>query len=175
MPSANLVLLIIIAGFGLFGFSLGLVGTLGSLIGSIIGAFFASRWYVAPAQWITMFTGWSNNAASIIAFVLVFIMVNRLVGFLFYILDHTVGLVTRLPVISSLNRLLGAVVGLVEGVIVVGLSLFIVSRYPLSPEIMAALNQSSIAAFCSGVASVLWPLIPSAVQALQNALQNIIH
>lgn len=175
MSTINIILLGVIAGFALFGFSFGVIATLGSLVGTIIGAFFASRWYEAPAIWIHAFTGWSDNASKVIAFIIIFVIINRLVGFVFYLLDHSFGLVLKLPVISGINRLLGALVGLVEGVVAIGLAMLIISRFPLNQELMAALNQSSVAAFCAGASSLLWPLVPDAIRALQNALQNIIH
>ncbi len=171
----DLILIAILAGFTLFGFWFGLMSSLGSLVGTVFGVYLASRWYVAPSIWLAGITGWNTNFTNVVSFIIVFLIVNRLIGFIFYLLDKVFSIITRLPVISGLNRLLGAVLGFIEGVVALGITIYFISRFPLSPTFMAHVNASHVASWCSKVASLLWPLVPEAIRVLQNALQNIIH
>lgn len=175
MSLFDLVLIAILGGFTLFGFWFGIFASLGSLVGTVVGVYLASRWYVAPSIWLAGVTGWSANFTNVVSFILVFLVVNRLIGFVFYLLDKVFSIITHLPVISGLNRLLGALLGFIEGVVALGITIYFISRFPLSPAFMAQVNASSVASWCARVASLLWPLVPQAIQVLQNALQNIIH
>lgn len=168
MPFFDLVLIIIVAGFALFGFWFGLVHTLGSLFGTVLGVYLASRYYVPAAEWLMKTTGWSNNVASIIMFIIAFIVINRLVGFAFFLVDRLFSIVTRLPFISGLNRMLGTIFGAFEGVFVVGIVLFFISKFPVNEAFMGAMNNSRLAAFCISTASILWPLIADTVKNAPN-------
>lgn len=175
MSFFDLILILIIGGFTLFGLWFGMVATLGSLVGTVFGVFLASRWYALPAGWLINITGWDANFSKVLVFIVLFLIINRLIGFVFYTIDKSFSIITHLPFINSLNHLLGGIFGFLEGVVALGIVFYFVSRFPLSPEFMAQINASHIAAFCAGIASLLWPLVPEAIRALQNALQNIIR
>jgi uncharacterized membrane protein required for colicin V production len=120
-------------------------------------------------------THWNQNFVNVLVLIILFLIVNRLVGFIFWLLDRVFSIITRLPFISSLNRLLGALFGLLEGIVALGIAFYFISRFPLSPAFMTQVNASRVAAFCGSIASLLWPLVPATIQSLQNFLQNIIH
>ncbi len=173
MSYFDLALIIIIAGFALFGLWFGLVHTLGSLIGTILGVFLAARWYAPFAAWLIGITGWNSNFARVLTFVIAFVLINRLVGLAFFLIDKALALVTRLPFIHSLDKLLGGVFGFLEGVLVIGVALYFINKYPLSPSFMNQIATSKIAPFCIALSSVLWPLMPEALKQIQNSLQKI--
>lgn len=175
MSLFDFVLIAILTGFTLFGYWFGLLSSLGSLVGTVFGVYLASRWYVAPSIWLAGVTGWSTNFTNVVSFIILFLIINRLIGFVFFLLDKAFSIITHLPVISGLNRLLGAVLGFAEGVVVLGITIYFISRFPLSPAFMAHVNASPVASWCSGIASLFWPLVPEAIRVLQNALQNITH
>ncbi len=170
MSLFDIVLLIIIGGFALFGLWFGLVHTLGSLAGTIIGVYLASRYYQPFAEWLIKTTGWGANISKVVVFIIAFIIINRLVGLAFYIIDRVLSVVTKLPFISSLNRLLGLVFGLFEGVLVLGIAFYFIARFPVGSGFMDALAASRVAPYTIQVASVLWPLIPEAIKILKSTI-----
>lgn len=173
----DVTLLAIIAGFGLFGLWFGLIHTVGSLIGTILGAYLASRYYEPMAIWLTGITGWEGNVPRVIMFVIAFLIINRLVGFGFWIIDRMFKVITVLPFMNSLNRLLGALAGFFEGVITIGLILFFIDRFPLSDRIMLMMAESAISPILTKSASVLLPLLPDGLKMIKSSvdyLQNII-
>ncbi len=175
MEFIDIILLIIIGGFALFGLWFGFVHTLGSLIGTVLGIYLASRFYQPFADWIVQTTGWGANFSRIIMFAIAFIIINRLVGFGFWLLDRFFSLVTHLPFIRSIDRLFGLVLGAFEGIITIGFVIFFIERYPLSPAFMEKLSVSIVAPFTVGVAAILWPLLPEALKILKSTVDYVHH
>lgn len=174
MSFFDLILIIIIGGFALFGFWFGLVHTLGSLLGTLLGLFLASRIYVPLADWLVRITGWNENFAKVIMFILAFLVINRLVGFGFFLVDRFTAIITRLPFLNSINRILGAAFGALEGIIVLGIFFYIFARYPFSERLTEAVAHSKIASFTVKTASVIWPLVPDALQKLKSTIEGIL-
>lgn len=172
----DIILLIIIGGFAMFGFWFGLIHTLGSLLGTVFGAYLAARFYEPMAGWLMGITGWGGNAAKVVMFIIAFLIINRLVGFAFWIFDKTIGVITRLPFINSLNRFSGLILGAFEGAVTLGLIIYFIERFPLSDKFMSWLAESIVAPYLSGIAAVLLPLLPEALKILKSTvdyMQNI--
>jgi len=173
MSLFDIILLCIIGGFGLFGLWFGLIHTLGSLVGTALGVYLASHYYEAVADWLIRITGWGQNFSRVLIFALTFILVNRLVGLAFWIVDKILSIITRLPFISSLNRLLGLVFGVLEGVIVLGIIFYFVAKFPLGTQFMDALGKSQVVPYAVKTASILWPLLPDAIKVLQSTIKGL--
>ncbi len=167
MSYIDLILLGIIGVFALFGLWFGLVSTVGSIIGSVAGIFIASRYYMLPADWLMKFTGWSGNFPKFVAFIIGFLIINRLVGIGFYLLDKALFILTSLPIIHGLNKLLGFIFGVAEGVIVIGVSLYFFQKFPFWPPLIQQIAASKIAPICINAASLLWPLFPEALKLIK--------
>lgn len=169
----DLSFLVIIGGFSLFGFWFGFIHTAGSLMGTLAGAYLASRYYEPMAQWLINITGWQGNTARVVMFILAFFVISRAVGFLFFIVDKLLSIITRLPFISSINRVLGAALGFLEGVMTLGLVLFFVERFPLSENFMNVLAQSEFAPKFRSIADVFIPLLPDALKLLHSTVDYV--
>jgi len=126
MLTFDLVLLVIISGFGLFGLWFGLAESIVSLVGTVVGIYFAARYYEPAANWIQGYTGWGGNFSKVLIFILSFIIITRVIGVIFWILKRFLRILTRAPFIHMLDRMLGLIFGLVEGSFVVGISLFFI-------------------------------------------------
>ena len=163
MPLADLIILGIILGFIIVGFKSGLIHTLGSLIGTLAGIYLASRYYEALASWLAHFTGWSPNFVRVLTFIISFLVINRLVGVVFWVADRTFGLISRLPILTGFDRLLGAILGLLEGIIVVGIALFFITKFPPGEQFMKELDKSQIAPKIITFTMFLWPLLPGEI------------
>lgn len=168
MSFFDLILLISLGGFFLFGLWFGFLHALGALVGTVLGALLASRWYESVALVIFERVGGSLNIIKIVAFMVVFVVINRLVGFLFWILEKTTGIFTRLPFLKSVNRLVGGIFGFIEGVFVLGLSLSLALQLPILSNLIKA---SKVAKELMDFARVLIPLLPEAWRAAQQIPQ----
>ena len=173
MQFIDVVLLITIGSFALFGFWFGFIHTLGSLLGTVFGAYLASRYYEPMADWLVGITSWSQNGARVLMFIIAFVIINRLVGFIFWILDKVFGLVTHLPFIRSIDRIFGTILGLFEGVITVGLVFYFIERFPVSEKIMNAVAHSFVVPKTVAVATLLIPFLPEALKLLRSTVDFV--
>jgi membrane protein required for colicin V production len=173
MSLFDIILLGIIGVFTLMGLWFGFVHTFGSLMGTLLGAYLASRYYEPLASWFVQITGWSINGARVIMFIVAFVVINRLVGFAFWIIDKVFSLVTHLPFIRSIDRLLGGALGFFEGIVTLGMVFYFMQRFPVSQSIMESVAQSVIAPKTVVVASILMPMLPEALKLLRSTIDFV--
>lgn len=171
MAIIDVVFLLILFGFVLFGFWFGLIHTLGSLLGTVLGSYLASRWYDGAAVWAQGHFAGSLNVWRVITFIVLFILINRLIGLLFYILEKTIGVVARLPFLKSIDRLAGALLGLLEGAVVIGGLVFMSSRFPfnLEEKFFAA---SALKGYFLSMFNILLPLVPQVLKTANGLIKK---
>ncbi len=170
MSLFDLILLIILGGFVLYGLWFGLIHSLGILIGTIAGAFLAARWYEPVADWTGFLFAGHQNLARVVCFLIIFIIINRLVGLIFWIIDKIFSIISVIPFLKTINRLAGAILGFLEGVLVLGLTLYIASRFPLDQWFSDALINSRVAHYLIIVANILKPLLPEILKQIKSII-----
>jgi uncharacterized membrane protein required for colicin V production len=173
MSTLDIILLIIIAISAFSGFKFGFVHTFGSLVGLILGVFIASRFYPYVGSWFASLTGWGENTTRVLAFIVLFSLISRIIGLLFMLLEKFTYIITGLPIIKTLNRLLGLILGLFESILSIGLTIYFIERVPLTENIMNMLSNSLIAPLTTKVASILLPLLPDAIKMLDSTLEYL--
>lgn len=162
------VLLILVVGlFVLFGLFFGLIHTLGSLVGTIFGIVVTTR-LIEPAFEHFGFIFGGGGVAKVILFLIIFLVISRLVGLLFWIVERVFGILSMVPFAKTINRLLGAVFGFVEGVIVVGVVLFFAMQYLPDDAVRAALEQSAVATYLIATMAALQVLFPEGVRVINT-------
>jgi len=171
MAIFDVILLMILAGFVFYGLFFGLIKTLGSLAGVVVGAWAASHFYLEIFEWGKELAFGYNNLGKVIAFIVLFTIVNRLTNLVFSILDRAFDFLTIIPFLKTINRLAGAVLGLIEGALVVGLILYMAVRYtPLSNWFGQWLVNSQVAPSLLKFAEVLTPFFPEILKKLQSLI-----
>jgi len=111
MTIFDTILLIILAGFVFYGLFFGLIRTLGSLVGIVAGAWLASRLYLSVYEWAeNLFFGY-DNLGKVVTFIILFVLINRLVGFAFTLLDKAFNIISIVPFLKTINRLAGHLAG----------------------------------------------------------------
>lgn len=157
---ADYVLLVIIAIFTWIGFWSGFIHALGSLAGVFLGAAVAARYYslLAPA-WDWLAFG-SQRTVEIIIFIVLFIFISRLVGLVFWLLNKFFHLLKFFPGLGSLNRLLGAVLGFLEGVLVLATVLYFLTKYSLGLNFIDKLMVSQIGQILLTMVNIIKPILP---------------
>jgi membrane protein required for colicin V production len=164
----DIILLLILGGFVAYGLWFGLVHTLGVLVGTIAGAFLAARWYEPVSSWLGFLFGGHQNLARVVCFLFLFIIINRLVGLAFWLVDKIFSVLKIIPFLKTVNRLLGAAFGFLEGVLVLGLTLYLAERYPLGDWFTNSLADSKIAHYFIAVGKILMPLLPEVIKQLKS-------
>ncbi|MBU1039415.1 CvpA family protein [Patescibacteria group bacterium] len=173
MTLLDLLLILTVFGFIWFGFWFGIIHMAGSLLGTIAGAWLAGHYYDVLSAWLNSWLGISGGWVTLASFLIIFIVVNRLVGFIFYLLDRTFNFLRFIPFLATVNRLAGAVLGFLEGALVLGLTLYFASRLPLPLLVENSIAASGVAARLIAFASVLVPLLPDIIKQIQPYVPSL--
>lgn len=160
----DLILLLGIFLFISFGFWAGFISMVGSLVGLVIGTWVAGHYFAAFGAWLSPYVLDNTNLANIIAFFVMFTLVNRLIGILVWFANKVFKLFTIIPFTKSINRVLGALLGFLESTLFLGMILYMVSRFNFSDFIAEQLINSQIAVWLIEMAGVLTPLLPDIVR-----------
>lgn len=166
MPILDIILLIILSGFVFYGLFFGLIRTLGSLIGAVAGLWLTIIFYLTVFDWVKNLFFGHELAGKIIVFIVLFTLINRVIGFIFALLDRTFDLLSVIPFLKTINRLAGAALGFVEGGLVLGLALIFISQTFFS----AWIDGSKVAPFLIGFAKAVMPLLPGLLDRVKGMI-----
>ncbi|NTW22867.1 CvpA family protein [Candidatus Falkowbacteria bacterium] len=171
MAIFDAILLIILAGFIFYGLFFGLIRTLGSLI-AVIGGVLLASWFYQPAyDWAS---GWflgHEVLGKVTVFFLLYGLINRLIALGFYLLDHVFDILTIIPFLKTINRLAGAVFGLIEGFFLIGLGLYTISGQPIvGTWVTASLAKSEAAPYFINFILFVKPVFPQVLEVLKSLL-----
>ena len=122
----DIVLAIVLVIGIVMGLKAGLIKMGVSLAGLILAIFLAGRFYVALADTMTFIS--SAGAARVVAYIIIFIVVMLIAALLAWILTKFASII----LLGWLNRLVGAIVGLLVGAIFCGAILAIWVKYSSS-------------------------------------------
>lgn len=169
MSTTDIALLVLLFGFTWAGFWYGIIQTLGGIVGVIAGAVIAGRFAPTAGSWISglgnvQFSQW-------VAFVIIFVVVNRAVAIATGVIGKVLNVTKLVPGVAAANRLGGALVGLVEGALTLGLLIALAERLQVSQPLLNLLDDSVIANILSSIGSSLMPLLPEAIKGAQSVLQ----
>ena len=164
----DIILLIIIFGAFIYGWQTGLVKAIGSLIGLVIGVMLASRYFEFVARWLLPLFKNNENLAKIAGFLAIFLAVSIIVGTLIAVLQ---GIFKIVPFLTTLNRLAGAVIGILVAVFSLGFLIIMIDKFPFSELITGYFQNSQVVPWLKLVAEFLTPLIPQALKEIRGAIK----
>ncbi len=165
MSKLDFILILIIFAFGFFNFWFGFVHAVGSFVGIFLGAWLAGIYYDVLGMWLLKYIH-NPSMAKVVGFIIIYVVVNRGMGLIFSVVDH----IFHLPLLNGINRIAGAILGLVEGVLVVGLVIYVLSRFSISDRVTTVLTNSDVAHWLITLASVLSPLLPEWLYTLKSSI-----
>lgn len=171
IPLIDVILLIILSGFVFYGLFFGIIRTAGLFVGVIIATFFASRLYLPASGWVDgLFAGY-DNLGRVLVFLILFIIINRLVGLAFYIIDRFFCVFSIIPFVKTANRLGGAALGLITGSFFLGVILYVISKYALLDVWIGQwLVDSRLAPVFLKWARLALPLLPEMLKKLNSII-----
>ncbi len=161
MPLVDLLLVIIVGAFVMFGLFFGFVRTLGSLVGSVLGIVLATRLLEPAVSALGFFFNNNTAVASVVLFILLFALISRAIGLVFWIIGKMFGILSWIPFAKTINRILGGVLGFVEGVIVVGVIIYFALKFLPDSTVSSWLSQSTVADYLLAVMSAMQALFPA--------------
>lgn len=165
----DVILIVILFGFIFGGFVLGLIRSIGALVGLALGTWTAGHYFMFLAGWLTPLLWGNSSLAKIIGFIVIFIIVNRLVVLIFHLINKAFDLLSIIPFLKSLNRLGGVILGAVEGLLTLGVIIYIIAKFaPDSGFVTGSLNNSQIAHYLVFGAKWIIGLLPSAFDKISS-------
>ncbi len=145
VPVVDLVLGLFLLGFLVNGYRRGFILTIGQLIGITVGFVLARLWSPFVLSRVTMLVPQYPAIAYLVSFIGVFIVMDRAVAFLFQLVHVVFKILTIIPFLETINRLLGALLGLLTGVVFIGGATYLLFLFRIDPRWMAWAAQSRIA------------------------------
>jgi len=171
MSAFDIALIVILAGFVLNGLFKGLIRLLGHVVSLILGAYIASHYYLILFNWGKDLARGHDNVAKVVAFIVLFIVVTRLITFLFILIEKVFNFIAFIPLTKYINNLLGAALGFIEGSLFLGLILYVASRYVIIGNFFGnQLTSSHIVPFLLKFIDIILPLLPTALKALKSVI-----
>jgi membrane protein required for colicin V production len=172
MSFIDIVIIILLAGFVWKGVRLGLIEGIGGIIGLFVGVFLAGHYYQQVGEIFKTVLFGSETLATITGFLVVFILVNRLVALIFWIIDKIFNIIAIIPFLKSINRLLGGIFGLIEGLIFIGIIIYVLAFFPLTGGIGRSVENSKFAGIFQTVGKIASPFIPDSIKNVQGFVPN---
>ena len=162
----DIALIVILFFFTWKGFRTGLVGAIGGFFGIIFGIWAGSHYMTQAGEWIMQVADFDNVAlASILGFIAMFLAVNIAVSIIVSVINRIFHII---PFIDMINKLLGAIVGLIGGVLAISSLVYLMSLMPISDTISNLIKDSQLAPRVNEIAFVVKPFIPEAIKELKS-------
>jgi membrane protein required for colicin V production len=137
----DILILVILGVFLLKGILRGLLREVCTLLGLVGGGLLAFYLNVPMSQWFVEMFHWPSQLCVTLSFVLVFLLTVLVFGALGYLLNRF----AALTLMTGVNRMLGAVFGLAQGVVLLSLILFALNSADLPRDFNRQLAHSELA------------------------------
>ena len=160
----DLLILLFALAYVSMGYRNGFVKTLGGFLGTFVSAYLAGHTFQYVAGFLSFLAPNNQNVVSLLVFIVMFVMINKVVSFVFGLLESILGVLTHLPFIHSFNKMGGAILGLLEGAFSISMFLYIAMQFPIGETATTWLLNSEVAKSFLVVAKVLVPLLPESLQ-----------
>jgi membrane protein required for colicin V production len=171
MPTLDLVLLIFLGAFILYGFYLGLVKMILHIISTVLSIIVSIKFYEQLYDLIPFIGFGSSAMGKVLSFIIILTVSSYILNLAFTFIAKILKVITSLPIVSFVNRFLGGVLGLIQGLFVLGAIVFIASRYSISNEFLNSLvGNSDVAPILIKVVSWVEPFIPTAIDTVEAVI-----
>lgn len=163
------ILLIILAGFVFYGLFFGFIRTLGSLFGIIGGVLLANYFYLEAFGLAKNLLFGYDKTGKVICFFLIFTIANRLICFGFALLNKALDVISIIPFVKTINKLGGAIFGLIEGGVILGLVFYYVDAFHLvSKATSPFVANSKIIPYTVKYAQIFLKFLPNIIAKIKG-------
>jgi len=165
MGIADILILSLLGGFLYYGFTSGLVKMLVNLVGAVFAIVVSLHTYYQTTYWILPENLADRFYVQVFVFFLILIVILKAMDFLADFVQKIFNIVSIIPFTKTLNRVFGAGVGLLEGVLFVAAVVFVIEHASNAPDWLVSGLDGSFFAYWIGVgASGLMFFFPDVVE-----------
>jgi uncharacterized membrane protein required for colicin V production len=166
MNYLDIIFIIIILFFTFNGLRKGLVKVVGGILGIFVGIYFAGLFYLQFSEWLQTVTQiFGSMESNIVSFIVVFILVNRLFALIIFLLDKIVSI----PIINSINKLLGGTLGFLQGALIVTLIVTVFTNLGSFVGADNVISNSQIAPYSEKAITLIRPFLPQDLKSIPKA------
>lgn len=175
----DILLALILLFFFTLGFVYGFIHALGLIAGVVVGLWAANEYFQSVAAWANdtipflgnTFSWLSGSVVEVISFVVIGVVVFKLVALAFEGIDRLLRIMYVIPFMKSINRFLGAIIGLGEAVLMLSLFFHFIDRVDFLKQISTKYTEDSILAeYLLNIGANIAPILPN----LLNGIKNLI-
>jgi membrane protein required for colicin V production len=167
----DVIILIFLGIFVIYGFFSGLIRMVLNLLSSVLAIIFAIKYYQIFYEFFPFVGFGSDSVGNFVSFVLVLSLSLYLISAGFKLLAKVLKVISAIPIISFVNRLGGAVFGLVQGLFILGAIFFFLSSYSfLNTFFDYIVSNSEISPFLITMVSWIEPFVPEAIDAFRSII-----
>jgi membrane protein required for colicin V production len=141
MNLVDILIWLILTGFVVKGFTKGLVRQICSLAGFLVGGWAAIKYHLYLAEASRHIIQLPHYLATILSFILIFLVI----GLLFFFLGHILTIMFRIVLLGGVNRIGGVALGFLEGAFIVCLSLYMATSNPVPEKFRMYVQKSRTA------------------------------
>jgi len=160
----DLILILIIVAFVLKGLRKGLISSLGSFLGFVFTLFIMSRLY----PWLMIYfngTFWTK----ILVFIFALIVISIIIRIAIWIVERVFKVFSFIPGTKSINRLLGAGLGLISGLLLASFLVWMILKLPLENSWLQIQVENSYLVKPMLLIAYVWiPVVPRVYQGIRN-------
>jgi len=142
MNLVDILIWLILAGFVYKGFARGLVRQICSLTGFLLGGWAAVKYHIYLADASRNIIHLPHYLATILSFIVIFL----LVGLLFFFLGHILTVIFKIILLGGLNRVGGVVLGFLEGAFIICMALYLGVSKPVPEKVRGHILRSKTGA-----------------------------
>lgn len=162
--NVDAIILIVIGIFFLMGFVRGFIKQIGAIIGFFLALWIAATFYPQFAAYLKpSFQQWQIIASQLsvfVAYILLFFGTQFAFSIMVSIADYLFRIFSFAPFMKLTNRLLGGLIGALEGLLLISAAFVILTQITLFPVLSQKLKKSVFAPLATTVSSVIMPLLP---------------
>ncbi|OGF31646.1 hypothetical protein A2533_04125 [Candidatus Falkowbacteria bacterium RIFOXYD2_FULL_35_9] len=159
------ILIGVILIFAIWGFKQGFLQVVGSMVGLVVAVVLAGKYYLLLGSFLG-----GNNLSNFFAFLLIFSLILKIMSLLFWGFGKVFEIIAIIPFLKTFERLLGSVLGIVQGILVLSVVIYFLSKYPLNDWLISQMADSLITPLLLMISYIFLPLLPEALKALKSIL-----
>lgn len=152
----DIIALILLLLFTLSGFASGFVRAFGNLVGFVLG-FIVASWFLTMVADQVSFT--TRPILTLIIFLLIAAIVSFIIGWVIDLIEQLRKIISIIPFLKTINRLLGAVFGFAEGLLTLAAIIFFARFFLPETNLKSDILGSQTAEWLSGLSQALQALI----------------
>ncbi|HET6418789.1 MAG TPA: CvpA family protein [Geobacteraceae bacterium] len=141
MNLIDILVWVVLLAFVIKGFMKGLVREVCSLVGLVMGIWAACKYYQSLSEAIRYYIHIPHSITIIFSFILIFLTI----GLLFFFLGNLLTAIFKIALLGGVNRLGGAIFGLIQGALVLCLLLYFGTAKPVPAKLKLHLERSGSA------------------------------